>query len=160
VFSVVTDGLHRPPAFLGILSACQGLGSILGGLAAPSVLRRVSEPTLMAAGALLAFAGKAAYLIPAVPSVLAASVCNGIGLPWVLIGLMTLVQRTTPGTLQGRVNAALSTVVFAPMTLATAVGAGVLTLVGYRPMLVAGAVITLAAAIGAGALSRRNTQPA
>lgn len=65
--------------------------------------------------------------------VLVASVCNGIGLPWVLIGLMTLVHRTTPGTLQARVNAALSTVVFAAITLAAAIGAAVLSRRNIHP---------------------------
>jgi MFS family permease len=154
-FDVVTHALHRAPAFLGILTTGQGLGSILGGLAAPAVLRRVREPVLMAAGALLAFAGTALYLVPAVVPVVAGTVCKGAGLPWVLIGLMTLVQRATPAGLRGRVNGALSTVVFAPMTLATALGAGVVTLVGYRWMLVAGALVTLTAAAGAAGLARR-----
>jgi MFS family permease len=158
VFDVVTRSLHQPPAFVGVVSAGQGLGSVVGGLVAPALLRRFREPTLVAAGATAAFLGTLLYLVPLAPVPVAGSAFRGAGLAWVLIGLMTLVQRTTPGELQGRVNGALSTVVFAPMTLATAAGAGVVTLTGYRPMLVGGAVVVLGAALGAAVVARRPPQ--
>jgi MFS family permease len=160
LFDVVTLSLHRAPAFVGVVSAGQGLGSVVGGLLAPALLRRFREATLVAAGVFAAGAGILLYLVPLAPVPVAGSACRGAGLAWVLIGLMTLVQRTTPSGLRGRVNGALSTVVFAPMTLATAAGAGLVTLTGYRPMLAGGAVVVLVAAVGAAAMARRLARSA
>jgi MFS family permease len=154
-FDVATESLHRAPAFVGIMSAGQGLGSVVGGLVAPALLSRFREAALVAVGALAAFAGTGLYLVPVTVPVVAGAVAKGAGLAWVLIGLMTLVQRSTPDGLRGRVNGALSTIVFAPMTLATAAGAGLVTLAGYQPMLVGGAAVTLAAALLAAVLTRR-----
>src|SRR5262249_29676233 len=33
MYAIVDDDLHRPPAFLGVLAAVQGIGSVAGGLA-------------------------------------------------------------------------------------------------------------------------------
>src|SRR5213076_817019 len=30
IFAVVGSGLHRPPSFIGVLSVCEGIGSVLG----------------------------------------------------------------------------------------------------------------------------------
>jgi MFS family permease len=50
LFSVVTVGLHHSASFLGVLTTVQGVGAVLGGMAAAPLLKRVSEPVLLAMG--------------------------------------------------------------------------------------------------------------
>src|SRR5205814_1822379 len=57
IFAVVGSGLHRPPSFIGVLSVCEGIGSVLGGLSAGWLLRSVGEVRMTGIGvALFAFA--------------------------------------------------------------------------------------------------------
>ncbi len=42
-FAVIDQGLHRPASFFGVLNSVQGAGSILGGLTASMLLRRLGE---------------------------------------------------------------------------------------------------------------------
>ena len=51
-FAVVGTGLHRSPAFLGVLTAAQGGGAMVGGLLAAPVLARTSERLLVGSGLL------------------------------------------------------------------------------------------------------------
>jgi len=46
VYAIVTDGLHRPPAFIGVMSAAQGIGALAGGLTAAPLVRRAGEGRL------------------------------------------------------------------------------------------------------------------
>src|SRR5271170_191717 len=70
-FAVVAQGLHRSPAFLGVLTSLQGAGALAGGALATPVMRRAGERVLIAAG-LAACAAAALLLITAsLPLVLA-----------------------------------------------------------------------------------------
>lgn len=51
-YAVAGEGLHKSPAFVGVLIAGQGTGAIVGGLSAVPLVRRLGEGRL-AAGALL-----------------------------------------------------------------------------------------------------------
>ena len=42
-FAVVDEGLGRPVEFVGVLSAVQGVGAILAGVATPGIIRRTGE---------------------------------------------------------------------------------------------------------------------
>ncbi|MBM7438576.1 MFS transporter [Streptomyces sp. HB132] len=148
VYAVVDAGLHRPPAFAGVLYAVQGVGSVVIGLFAGALLRRVPERVFAAAGIMLFALGVALRVIPSVPVVLLASAMIGAGLPCVLIAAMTAVQRVTPGELLGRVAATASTLLFAPNAVALAAGAGLLALVDHRVLLVGAGTVAAAAAAG------------
>jgi MFS family permease len=143
VYAIVDDGLHRTPAFAGLLYSVQGLGAVVGGLAAGPLLRRLPERAFIAGGiALFALAiGLRAAPWPA--AVFAGSFAIGVGLPSVLIATLTAVQRETPGHLTGRVVATVNTVTAAPLTLMSAVGAGMIAVVDYRIVLVGAAAIGL-----------------
>jgi MFS family permease len=147
VYAVVDAGLGREPAFAGVLYAVQGAGSVLGGLFAGALLRRMPERVFAAAGILLFAAGVALRAVPSVPVALSASALIGAGLPCVLIAAMTAVQRETPAALVGRVAATANTLLLAPNALTLAAGAGLVAVTDHRvPLLAAGAVATLAAA--------------
>ena len=147
VYAVVDADLHRPPAFLGVLCAVQGVGSVAGGLAAMRLARRHTERALVVAGLLLIAAGTAAILVPGLAAALAGTVVFGLGVPVAVVGLFTALQRYTPAELQGRVAAAADTMITVPQVLSIAVGAALVSVLDYR-VLLAGVVVVVAASGG------------
>jgi MFS family permease len=145
-FAVVSHGLHRPPAFVGVLTAAQGVGAIIAGMAAGPIMRRLSEGLLATLGMACAAAGYL-LLIPALLApVLVGSALLGASVSWIIAGIVTLFQRRTPPELMGRTDAAFTFCYAVPQTLAIAAGAGLIAVLSYRLMLplIAG-VMTLAA---------------
>jgi MFS family permease len=157
IFSVAGKGLHRAPAFVGLLLSIQGLGAILGGVTAAPLLRRLGECSLIAAGLLLLGAGALLEIPASLPSVIAGVIVFGVSLPWVIVSLTTLLQRATPPELQGRVYAAAEALITTPQTISIAVGAALIGVVGYRSLLVA---MAAANAVAAGYLLTRRRLPA
>jgi predicted MFS family arabinose efflux permease len=152
-FAVVAQGLHRSPAFLGVLIFLQGVGALAGGVLAGPVMRRTSESTLIAGG-LAACAAAALLLITAsLPVVGLASAALGLCIVWINVGAVTLIQRRTPPALIGRVDAALEFAIVVPQAVSIALGAALIAVVNYRILL-----IVMAAVIGfsAGYLARRR----
>ncbi|WP_448322261.1 MFS transporter, partial [Streptomyces sp. CO7] len=147
VYAVVDAGLHREPAFVGGLYAVQGCGSVVSGLCAGALLRRVPERVFAAAGIALFALGVGLRVVPSVPVSLVASALVGAGLPCVLIAAMTAVQREIPAELLGRAAATANTLLFAPNALALAAGAGLLALVDHRVLLLAAAAVGTVAAV-------------
>ena len=143
VYAVVDAGLHRSPAFAGVLYAVQGSGSVLSGLTAGALLRRVPEHVFATAGIALFAAGVAMRATSSSTVALIAGGMIGAGLPCVLIATMTAVQRETPEALVGRVAATANTVVFAPNAMALAVGAGLITFLDHRVVLTAAGTTAL-----------------
>jgi hypothetical protein len=135
VFAVVDRGLHRPPAFVGICGAVQGVGAIAGGLTAPWALRTLGDGRLVGAGLALFAAAGVLLIWPLVPVVGAGFLVAGGALSWAIVGLVTAIQRRTPGALQGRAYAAVDTITGTPQTVSIAVGAGLSTVLDYRVLL-------------------------
>jgi MFS family permease len=147
IYAIVTDGLHRPAAFIGVTSAVQGIGALAGGLTAAPLVRRAGEGRLAGLAMLVAAAGVALTILPLLPPVIAGLVLFGAAIPWLVVGLMTLAQRLTPPQLQGRVFAAAEVLITTPQTLSIALGAALITVVGYQVLLTAMAAIFAATAI-------------
>lgn len=123
IWAVVDDGLHRPPAFVGVLQTASGIGAVLGGLVAAAVMRRTGERALMAAGlCAMTVAAVPLMLLSWTPTVVLAMALNGAGVVGVNVGEATLVQRLTPRALLGRVNSAVNVTMLVPQTAAIAVG--------------------------------------
>jgi MFS family permease len=122
-FAFVDQGLHRPPTFLAVIVSVQGIGGLLGGLTASKVVKRFGEITAMALGMLLFLPVFATSIFPTVYLVFPTTIMGGWGLPWVVVGLMTLMQRVTPGPIMGRVSAAMDALLSAPQALSIALGA-------------------------------------
>lgn len=137
IYAVVDAGLHRSPAFVGVLYAVQGVGSIVIGVVAGPLMRRVPERWFAAGGIGVFALGAALRALPSAPIALAASAAIGAGLPTVLIIALSAVQRETPDTLVGRVVATANTVLFVPIAVATATGAALLTVLDHRAILLA-----------------------
>ncbi len=146
IYEMNDAGLHRPPAFVAVLYAVQGSGSIVAGLVAGAVMRRLPERAFAATGLLLFTTGAAVRAAPSLPAVLAGTLAIGVGLPWVVVAAFTAVQQHIPSALVGRAAAAAGTVVFGPTALAAAIGAGLVALVDYRAQLAGVGVAGLLAA--------------
>ncbi|TQF06922.1 MFS transporter [Kitasatospora acidiphila] len=147
VFAVVSQGLHRPNGFLGVLTTAQGAGAIAAGCTATAALRRLGEQRLAAVGLAATSGGFLLQIAPATPAALTGAALIGAGLPWLMVGLTTLFQRRTPPTLMGRTDAALTLALTVPQTLAIALGAALIAVVGYQLLLLAIAMLTATAAV-------------
>jgi hypothetical protein len=141
VFAVVDNGLHRSPSFTGVLLSMQGGGSILGGLTAAYQIRRRREPGLVAL-ALGAFSlGSLLLTASWLPIVAVGVIGVGVGVSWLVVGVGTAVQRFTPPRLVGRTGAATNLLLDGPQTVSIAAGAALASVVDYRVLLVAVAVV-------------------
>ncbi|MER5734762.1 MULTISPECIES: MFS transporter [unclassified Streptomyces] len=156
VYAVVDQGLGRPPAYAGVLYAVQGAGSVLAGLTAGPLLRRMPERLLAAVGLALFAAAAGARALPYEAVALAASAVIGLGMPWVLVAAMTAVQREAPAESVGRIAATANTVLFVPNAVALAAGAALVTAVDVTLLLPVLAVAGLVRA----AVTARNPAPA
>ena len=157
VFAVIGQGLHRPPSFVGVLSSVQGAGSVAGGLAMPALLGRLGTARMIGL-ALAGFAlGSLAYLSDWTALVLAGAVADGAGLVWLVAVTGTAIQHYTPPRLQGRATAAWTMTVLTPQTVSIAAGAGLISYLSYRILLLA--VIAVLGACAACVLARPAPEP-
>jgi MFS family permease len=137
IFAVVDQGLRQAPAFVGVLISLQGGGAVLGGLTSAPLVRRIGERWLITTGLFVMAVASLLEIPPSFGSVLPGVVLFGLSLPWVIVGLTTVVQRLTPSELQGRVYAAADAVITTPQTISVAVGAALVGLAGYQMLLAA-----------------------
>jgi predicted MFS family arabinose efflux permease len=146
-FSVVTVGLHRSASFLGVLATVQGVGGILAGLAAAPLLKRVSEPVLLAMGLACLTLAMLALAVPDLVVVLAGMVVAGFVGPWVGVAGVTAFQRRTPTAMMGRVFGVLNLVLTIPQAASIGIGAALITVVSYRVLLAVIAVVAAASGL-------------
>jgi MFS family permease len=151
IFSVITIGLHRQPAFFGVLSSLQGVGAIAGGLTSARLLRRIGDARLVALGLILFAIGDALLIVASLPVVLAGFAIAGVGLVYAIVGFTTALQLRTPLAIQGRASAAADLSLTTAQTISIATGAALSTIIDYRVLLVFLAVVT---GLAAGYLAR------
>jgi MFS family permease len=159
IFATIERGLRLGPEFFGVLASIQGLGSVLGGLTAARLIRRYGERPTVAAGLVLIGVGVASTAAGNLGVVCAGTAIAGVGVPWAIVAFVTLRQRLTPPTLQGRVAAATTMAMNVPQTAAAALAAAALVLIDYRIMIAvtAAAVLAAAAAAAVAPVRRRAT---
>jgi predicted MFS family arabinose efflux permease len=146
-FAYIDQGLNRPEAFLGVLSAALGVGGIAGGLSASAVIRRLGEVGTAGAGITIVAAGGFLFTYPHLVLGLTAAPVVGFGIPLVVVSLHTLLQRRTPQRLMGRTVAAVEMVIVGPQTLAIGAGAVLVGVVDYRLLFAAVGTVVAAAAL-------------
>ena len=157
-FSVVTVGLHHSASFLGVLTTVQGVGAVLAGMAAAPLLRRVSEPVLLAMGLACLSLAMLALAVPDIVVVLAGMVVAGFVGPWLGVAGVTAFQRRTPTAMMGRVFGVLNLVLTIPQAASIGIGAVLITVVSYRVLLIVIAVVAAASGlfvIGQSGIRRR-----
>lgn len=158
-FAIVSDGLHRSAEFIGVMQLAQGVGAILSGLVAAATVRRLGEVKVAAAGLALMALGHACMTTAVLGVVLGGKVLIGIGLPWLVIALLTLLQRLAPGHLQGRVFAAFEVATTGPQTLSIGLGAALIASFDYRIVVGIEAAVLVVAALLIARISRRTAEP-
>lgn len=141
-FAIVDEGLGLPSEFFGVLSSVQGGGSIVGGLTAALLIRRVGERASVGVGLVVLGAGLGLALTPSAAVVLVGAAVLGLGVVWSVVGMVTLRQRLTPPRLQGRTSAATNMALNGPQVVGTATGAALIAVVDYR-VLVAAMTVTI-----------------
>jgi MFS family permease len=135
VFAVISQGLHRPPSFFGVLNSVQGAGAIAGGLAVAWLLRHLGAARVIGL-ALASFAlASVVYRTHSLALCLTGAVLDGIGLVWLVVAFSTAVQVHTPPRLQGRVDAAWGMMVVTPQTVSIAAGAALISFIDYKLLL-------------------------
>jgi predicted MFS family arabinose efflux permease len=140
-FSVVTVGLHHSASFLGVLTTVQGVGAVLGGMTAAPLLKRVSEPVLLAMGLACLTLAMLGLAVPDLVVILAGMVVAGFVGPWVGVAGVTAFQRRTPPAMMGRVFGVLGLTLTIPQAASIGIGAALITVVNYRVLLVLVAVV-------------------
>ncbi|WP_229400736.1 MFS transporter [Micromonospora okii] len=147
IFAYVDLGLRRDAAFVGVLVAVQGVGGLVGGLLSASVVRRVGEVGTLAAGVVLFGPAALALAYPNLWLGTAALLLAGLSLPLITVGLNTLIQRSTPAGLLGRVAAASEALVSAPQALSIGAGALLVGVFDYRLLFALVGLTTTAAGL-------------
>jgi MFS family permease len=153
-FEIAGAGLGREPGFVGVLIAIQGVGAVVGAVTAAALVRRAGEIAVAGLGMIVFSLGTTLLTSGALAVVVAGKLLFGVGLPWIVVALFTLLQRTTPGPLQGRTYSAIEVLVGTPQTLSIALGAAAVAVVDYRVLLLVEAAVVAAA--GAWLLTRRE----
>jgi len=139
-YSLVTS-LGQPPAFLGLLSAALGAGSIIAALTSDRILTRLGERRLAIAGLINFVGGNLLRATGWLPAVVIGSIVLGFALPWAFLAVINLAQRATPIALQGRVSAAVILALFGPQAPTQALGALLITHATYRQTYIASALV-------------------
>ncbi|MGD0062014.1 MAG: MFS transporter [Streptosporangiaceae bacterium] len=136
-FAVVAQGLHRSPPFLGVLETATGVGAVVGGVLATSIIDRTSERALVLWGVASCVVAAILLLTTLLPLILIGMALAGACDLWVNIGGYIIIQRNTPVNLLGRVDAALSMAIVIPQAISLATGASLIGIINYRILLVA-----------------------
>ncbi|HVB43699.1 MAG TPA: MFS transporter [Streptosporangiaceae bacterium] len=134
MFSLVTRGLHKPAAVIGVVTSIEAAGSVVAGICVGPLMRRFGEYAVACAGFVLMGIGIAMSSLATMPTVVLGSALLGVGLPLVLVAELTLVQRRTPAELQGRAIAASEAITATPFTISIGLGAVIIGPVGFRPI--------------------------
>jgi MFS family permease len=159
-FAVVDDGLGKPVTFLGVLQVAMGVGAVAGGLLITSLIRRTGELRPVAVGLGLVAVGAALSMSSSTVVVTIAMVCMGAGLPISVVCITTLLQRRTPGAIQGRVFTTFEMLTGVPQVASIAVGAALVAVVDFRILLAVMAGGLGVAAVYAALRLREDPEPA
>lgn len=146
IFAVIDQGLGREPEFFGVLMSVQGAGSIIGGLTAVLLLRRIGEVRAVGVSLACLSLSSTTLLSGSEAVVMAGLVLEGAAIPWFVVAMVTARQRATPPRLQGRAAAATRMAMQLPQMVSIALGSALVGVIDYRWLVVVGAVVLTGAA--------------
>ncbi|HEY6747113.1 MAG TPA: MFS transporter [Mycobacteriales bacterium] len=155
MFAIVDQGLHRSPAFLGVLDLGFGAGSVAGGLLAATAVRRLGAARAVTAGLTAVAAGMALTVLPVAATAVLGLAVVGLGVPPIVAGLSITLQRLTPIHLLGRTSSAVDVLISGPQSLSIALGAALISVVDFRLLV---AVMTTGILLAAAWLGTRPAQ--
>ncbi|MEZ0578724.1 MFS transporter [Nocardioides sp. MH1] len=141
------DAFDRPATYAGVFVTAMGVGAIAAGVVASRAVRRAGEVTGIVAGLLLFAAASAGIAAaPTMTVVLVFAAVAGAGLPLMIIGYLTLLQRRTPQAVMGRASTAAEVMMATPQAISLALGSLLVVVWDYRVIF---AVVGLVTALGA-----------
>ncbi|MFI6323270.1 MFS transporter [Nonomuraea sp. NPDC050556] len=123
VFAAIEHGLSLPASFFGVLTTVQGAGSVVGGLVAGYLVKRLGEARGSALGYAAFALGAFAFLAPSAVLFLIGAVIYGAAIPIFSVALGTAQHLYVPARLQGRVGAAIGMLTNGTQSLSIAAGA-------------------------------------
>ncbi|HTG46420.1 MAG TPA: MFS transporter, partial [Actinomycetota bacterium] len=144
IFAAIDQGLHRAPAFLGVLSSIEGVGSVAAGLIVGLTMRRIGEMRTAAIAAAAAGIGLGLFATAMLGVIFVASVAIGVAITFFNVAYVTLMQRRTSLEMQGRVMSAVEAVVTFPYLVSFLIGAAIVSVVDFRVIYLAEGVCLLA----------------
>ena len=147
IFALIDQGLHRPPEFLGVLSTTQGVGAVVGGVIVGKAIKRLGELPTIAWALIAAGIGVALLATADIWIVLAATVFVGIAVSFYNVAFITLVQRSTDVSMQGRVMSAIEAVFTVPYAASLAAGALIVGIASFQTVFVLEGVAFVAIAV-------------
>lgn len=142
-WAVVSEGLHRGPSFIAVYQVALGLGAVAGGLASSRFMESVGEVRAMALGFSFFTCGIALQAAGALLPVLVGAGLTGAAAPLAVVAALTLLQRATPGNLQGRVYSSFELLTTLPQIASIGVGSALVGILDYRVLLAAMVVVGL-----------------
>ncbi|MBS2532127.1 MFS transporter [Catenulispora sp. NF23] len=157
---IVTAGLHHAATWISVLLTVQGVGSLVGGATAHAVARRVGDGLLVVAGMALMAGMALLFTIPADAPVLAGAALCGVSLPWLVVGVTTILQKQTPNENMGRVMGAAELALAAPQSIGIAVAAALIGDVPYRALCFLAAAIIIGATAYLATRAEQRGKPA
>jgi hypothetical protein len=147
IFAITANELHRSPSFIGVLMAVQGVGALIGGPLSAPAMRRTGERWLCGIGLIGIVIGSLLLEGGSLAFVVMGGVVFGVALPPLLVGAYTLLQLRTPSDLQGRAFSAFDLIASLPQTMSIALGAILITVLGYQGELTIIAVVVALSAL-------------
>jgi hypothetical protein len=144
----LVQGLGERPAFLGVLDGVLGVGSIVASLSAARIVAWRGEHRLALIGLINFALGDVLLAAGALPAAVAGFLVLGFALPYIFLAALSIVQRHTPGELQGRASAALTLALFGPQAPGQAAGAWLIAHVAYPPIYLGSAALSGLVALG------------
>jgi MFS family permease len=158
------DELGGGEAAFGVVTSAFGFGMLAASLALTRWERLVSARAAFLGGWFLTTASTLATgIAPAIGVVVAAQWLGGVGNGGANVGGATMIQRTVPAAMRGRVFGLVSTAAFLGSGLAYAIGGVLVDLMSARMVFVAASAGVLAASVGGVFLLPRHepsTRPA
>jgi MFS family permease len=147
MFSLVSQGLHRSAAMIGVITSLEGAGGVVAAVYVGVLMRRIGEYAVACAGFVLVGAGLAVSSTATLPAVVLGALLLGVGLPMVLVAELTVVQRRTSAEMQGRAISASDAMINTPFTISIAIGAAIIGSVGFRLIYLGCAAVFIAVAL-------------
>lgn len=147
LFAVVAEGLDFSPEFVGVMGAVQAVGSIAVGFLVGRMAKRMGDAWMTALGLLVYGASVLLLLVPTVTTVLLSMLVAGLGVPVFVVGMTTLIQKYTPDRLLGRTFSSVGFCISIGNTVSIALGAFLVSAIGFRYMYAIGAVMITAGAL-------------
>jgi hypothetical protein len=146
-FAVVTEGLGKPAGFLSVLVSVQALTAIVAATLSARIVTWLGEIVTTSVAFVLAGAGIFLTVFPSLAVVFTAYALAGFAVPLGTVSAYSAAQRRIPAPVFARTLVTFTSAVALPQAIGVPAAAAMLTIVGFRPLvLICFAIVMLASA--------------